>query len=192
MTSSPVSSTWTPAGPGPLVAVDVEEGRELGEDVVEAPRLAAALAGEGVAVHGVAGPHDGVALGLDRPHERREQLVDPVGPEAGDEGEAAREAVGVQPLAQRHDLARACSSGRSCTPIGLLMPERNSTWAPSSWRVRSPTQTMWAEQSYQSPVSESTPGEALLVGEDQRLVARPEVDLVQPLLGAEVDAAGAP
>ena len=41
-------------------------------------------------------------------------------------------------------------------PTGLLMPERNSRWAPSSWRVRSPTQTMWAEQSYQSPVSEST------------------------------------
>ena len=48
---------------------------------------------------------------------------------------------------------------------------------------------MWAEQSYQSPVSESTPGQALLVGEDQRLVAREEVDLVQPLFGAEVDAA---
>ena len=34
------------------------------------------------------------------------------------------------------------------------------------------------------------PGQALLVGQDQRLVARPEVDLVQALLGAEVDAAG--
>ena len=33
-------------------------------------------------------------------------------------------------------------------------------------------------------------GQALLVGEDQRLVAREEVDLVQALLGAEVDPAG--
>ncbi len=33
-------------------------------------------------------------------------------------------------------------------------------------------------------------GEAFLVGEDQRFVAREEVDLVQPLLGREVDAAG--
>ena len=28
-------------------------------------------------------------------------------------------------------------------------------WAPSSWRVRSPIHSMWAEQSYQAPVSES-------------------------------------
>ncbi len=33
------------------------------------------------------------------------------------------------------------------------------------------------------------PGQALLVGEDQCLVARPEVDLVQPHFSAQVDAA---
>ena len=32
-------------------------------------------------------------------------------------------------------------------PRGLATPRRNSTWAPSSWRVRSPTHNMWAEQS---------------------------------------------
>lgn len=32
-------------------------------------------------------------------------------------------------------------------PRGLAIPRRNSTWAPSSWRVRSPTHTIWAEQS---------------------------------------------
>ena len=46
--------------------------------------------------------------------------------------------------------------GPTFAPTGLLMPARNSRCAPSSWRVRSPTQTMWAEQSYQSPVREST------------------------------------
>ena len=45
--------------------------------------------------------------------------------------------------------------GPTLQPTGLLMPETNSTCAPSSCRVRSPTQIMWAEQSYQSPVSES-------------------------------------
>ena len=45
--------------------------------------------------------------------------------------------------------------GPSLTPIGLCTPEKNSTCAPSSCRVRSPIQSRCAEQSYQSPVSES-------------------------------------
>ena len=49
----------------------------------------------------------------------------------------------------------AVAEGPSLQPIGLPTPRRNSTWAPSSWRVRSPIHSMWAEQSYQSPVSES-------------------------------------
>ena len=51
------------------------------------------------------------------------------------------------------------SSGLAVGPIlrpsGLCTPEKNSTCAPSGWRVRSPIQSMWAEQSYQSPVVES-------------------------------------
>ena len=45
--------------------------------------------------------------------------------------------------------------GPSLTPSGLWTPAKNSTWAPSACRVRSPIQSMCAEQSYQSPVSES-------------------------------------
>ena len=45
--------------------------------------------------------------------------------------------------------------GPTLHPIGLPTPRRNSTWAPSSSRVRSPTQSMCAEQSYQPPVVES-------------------------------------
>ena len=45
--------------------------------------------------------------------------------------------------------------GPSLQPTGLRMPAQNSMWAPSSWRVRSPIQTMCAEASYQSPVSVS-------------------------------------
>ena len=45
--------------------------------------------------------------------------------------------------------------GPTLTPSGLWTPEKNSTCAPSGWRVRSPIQSMWAEQSYQSPVRES-------------------------------------
>ncbi len=86
------------------------------------------------------------------------------------------------------------SSGVALGPIldatGLPTPDRNSRWAPSSWRVRSPTQSMWAEQSYQLAGQGVPAGQRLLVAEDQRLVAGAEVDLVQPGLGLEVDAAG--
>ena len=62
VTSSPVSSTCTPAGPGAHLAVGPEEPLELADDVVEPPGLLAPFGGEGVAVHGVADPDHRVAL----------------------------------------------------------------------------------------------------------------------------------
>ena len=41
------------------------------------------------------------------------------------------------------------------SPIGFLMPFIYSMWAWSSWRVRSPIHSRWAEVSYQSPEVES-------------------------------------
>ena len=45
--------------------------------------------------------------------------------------------------------------GPSFTPIGLRMWLSSSTWAPSSWRVRSPIQTKWLDTSYGVSVRES-------------------------------------
>ena len=45
--------------------------------------------------------------------------------------------------------------GPSLTASGLCTPEKNSTWASSIPRVRSPIQSRCAEQQYQSPVVES-------------------------------------
>ena len=45
--------------------------------------------------------------------------------------------------------------GPSLTPIGLAMRLSSSTWAPSSWRVRSPIHTKWLETSYGCSVRES-------------------------------------
>ena len=56
---------------------------------------------------------------------------------------------------QSSTTSSAVAVGPSLTPSGLLTPAKNSTCAPPSWRVRSPIQSMCAEQSYQSPVSES-------------------------------------
>ena len=95
---------------------------------------------------------------------------------------------GIQPLAELDDLL-GVAVGPSLTPSGLWTPEKNSTCAPSSSRVRSPIQSMCAEQSYQSPVSESRRVSALLVVEQQPLVARPDVDLVELRRRREVDPA---
>lgn len=45
--------------------------------------------------------------------------------------------------------------GPSLMPSGLAICEQNSMCAWSSWRVRSPIQTMWPEVSYSLPVRES-------------------------------------
>src|SRR5580704_2167806 len=73
------------ARPGALVAVDSEERAQLGQDVVETAGLAAARAGEGVPVHRVGGPDDGLALGLDGPDQGREQVLDLVRTQPGDQ-----------------------------------------------------------------------------------------------------------
>ena len=62
-------------------------------------------------------------------------------------------------------------------PMGFFRPRRNSTWAPSSWRVRSPIHRKWAEQPYHWPVRLSTRVKRLLVVRQQGLVAGVEVGL---------------
>mmetsp|Transcript_8772 Transcript_8772/g.18202 ORF Transcript_8772/g.18202 Transcript_8772/m.18202 type:complete len:251 (-) Transcript_8772:671-1423(-) len=57
------------------------------------------------------------------------------------------------------------------TPRGLLTPRQNSKWAPSSCRVRSPTQSMCAEQSYQRPVVESMRVKACSYGKSKHSCA---------------------
>ncbi len=58
-------------------------------------------------------------------------------------------------VSHRPTTSAGLAAGPSFTPSGLWTPAKNCTWAPSSPRVRSPIHSMWAEQSYQSPVSES-------------------------------------
>ncbi len=55
----------------------------------------------------------------------------------------------------RVSASSAVVVGPSLTPIGLRMREANSMCAPSSWRVRSPIQTMCPDTSYSLPVRES-------------------------------------
>ena len=91
-------------------------------------------------------------------------------------------------------LSRAASAsassavvvGPSLTPIGLRMWRSSSTWAPSSWRVRSPIQTKWPETSYGVLGARVDAGHRVLVLQHQRLVAGVEVDPVE-LVGVGAD-----
>ncbi len=51
--------------------------------------------------------------------------------------------------------SRGLALGPTLKPSGLCTPAKKAACAPSGCRVRSPIQSMCAEQSYQSPVSES-------------------------------------
>ena len=178
-----------PTGPGPLGAVHVEERPQLRQDVVEAARLVATLAGERVPVHGVADPHDGVALGLDGPHDGWQQRVDLVCSQPGDEREATGEALWVQALADRHDLGRgAAGPDLGADRIVDARQELEMGTVELAGTVAHPDHV---GRTVVPVVGQGVdPGQALLVGQDQRLVTRPEVDLVQTLFGSEVDATG--
>ena len=66
--------------------------------------------------------------------------------------------------------------GPHFSPIGLAMPRQNSTWAPSSWRVRSPIQSeVGASCRTSGPRSNIDAGHRLLEAEQQRLVAGEEL-----------------
>ena len=95
-------------------------------------------------------------------------------------------------LSGSHSASSSAGStvGPTLQPIGLPTPRRNSTWAPSRSRVRSPIHSMCAEQSYQSSGQRVLAGQRLLVAEDQRLVAGVDVDLAEVRVGLGVDAAG--
>jgi hypothetical protein len=171
------------------VTVHVEERAQLRQDVIEAARLVAALAGERVPVHGIADPHHGVALALDGPEDRRQQHPDLVGSQSRDEREAARAPVGVQALADRHDLLRGAAGpdlgadrvvdAREELEVGAVEMAGSIAHPDHVGRAVVPVAREGVDA-----------GQALLIGQDQCLVARPEVDLVETLLRPQVDAAG--
>ena len=177
-----------PARPCPDLPVRSEEPLDLAQHVVEAPRLVSRRRSRRCSRASDRTPRrPGSPLSRTARDERRQQLAA--------RRSAPSRATSVSRPGMRSGLSRSQSAtsssgvvvGPTLAPIGLWTPERNSTCAPSSCRVRSPTQRKCAEQAYQSPVVESRAHERLLVVEEQRLVARPHVDLVDRALVAEVD-----
>ena len=141
VTSSPVSSMWMPPGQRAERAVHLEEALDLVHDVVEAAGLVPPAASIGVAVHGVADPRDlragrvtfSTIVGST-------SRILPAPKRVMNESRPGT-LSGLSRSISCERRRRASSVGPSFTPIGLRMREAKSTCAPSSWRVRSPTQT---------------------------------------------------
>src|SRR3954464_7084447 len=83
------------AGPGAQGTVHVEEAEHLVDDAVEVAGLVAGRGLVGVAVHGVALPHDLVPAGGDLLDDRRQDVADLAVAHAADQRELAREALRV-------------------------------------------------------------------------------------------------
>src|SRR5207248_9257622 len=97
------------AGVRALGAMDGEERLALAQDALEGPRLVAARGGDGVAVHGIARPHDHLSLALDGTDERRQVLADLVGAVAADQRQPAWLVVGAEDV---HEFEEAIGGER--------------------------------------------------------------------------------
>src|SRR5882724_5106724 len=88
------------AGMGALSGMDREEAFDLGEDAVERTGLVAGGRTDGVAVHGIAGPHDDAAFALHGADQARQVIADLVGAEPVDQGQPPRLVVRVEHVDQ--------------------------------------------------------------------------------------------
>ena len=84
--------------------MDLEVALDLVDHVVERARLVATAGLEGVAVHRIAHPHDGIAARLDLLHDRRQCVAHLGRAHAGDQAQPAGHAVGVEHLDRLEDL----------------------------------------------------------------------------------------
>src|SRR5688572_27130556 len=85
---------------GAQAAVHLEVAEHLVDHAVEVPRLVAVRGLVGVAVHRVALPHHLGAGGGDLLHDRRQRVADLAVAHPADQGEPARDVLGVELLAQ--------------------------------------------------------------------------------------------
>ena len=97
-----------------FATMNVEEGLDLAQDEVEGPGLIAAGCLDGVAVHGIARPHHGLAFALHGADQSRQVLAHLVGAEAADE----REPPGLVRWIQRFDQAQELVGPASRSDFG--------------------------------------------------------------------------
>ena len=179
VTSSPVSSTCTPPGQTSSARQHVEELLDLVHHRVEVAGLVAALVHERVAVHRVARPHDRVAGALHRPQQRRaaarRRCRRPC-------GSTSVSRPGSRPGSRRrhsvdHVVGRRVGPDLHADRVLHAREELDVRAVELAGALTDPQQVRGAVV----PVAGEAvaAGERLLVAEQQRLVRRVEVDLVQ-------------
>ena len=174
--------------PDPLGAARGEEALDLVHDRVEAAGLHARIRLEDVCVHRVAGPHDGM-LGLPNgAKERRQELEDVLRPHPRNEGQPAGHPRGVEPFADLDQLVggrrgpdlhaqRVVHAGEELDVGAVELPRA----LPDPEHVGRAVVPV--------PGGRVAAGERLLVVEHEPFVARPDVNLMELLLGDDVDPA---
>ena len=151
--------------------------------------LYAGRGAEDVRVHRVARPDDRVAGLGHRLHDRRERIGDAPGAHPADQGEPAGRAVGVEPLAQVEHVGRARGGADLAAERVADAGEELGVGAVRRARALPHPQHVRGAV-VPAPGERVAPRQRLLVVEQEALVARPHVHLVQPPLALEVDAAG--
>src|SRR6266850_793861 len=94
------------AGMRAFSGVDREERLHLRQHAVERTGLVARGRGDGVAMHGIAGPHHDTPFPLHGADQRREMIADLVGAEAVDQCQPPRLVVGVEDVDQLQQFVR--------------------------------------------------------------------------------------
>src|SRR5712675_88878 len=128
--------------------MDAEGYVEFLQDVLEAPRLDAPAGGLGVAVHRIAAPQHAVAGAAHRFDHARQMLLDVLDAEAVNQRQAAGWFCGLR-IATSSCNHSSLIAAPTLTPIGLAMPRKYSTCAPSTVAVRMPIQGMCVDRLYQ-------------------------------------------
>ena len=88
---------------GALGLMHRKEGADLAHDAVEGAGLEAARR-NGVAMHGIAGPHNRAPLLLHRTHQRRQALTRLFRAETGDQGQATGLVGGVEDVDEAQQI----------------------------------------------------------------------------------------
>ena len=166
-----------------------EEAPQLAQHVVEASSLVPAGVHEGVAVHRVAGPQHRVTAHRDRPQQRGEPLGDSGGAHAGEQHQASGQATRVQALTERDDVVGARSRA-DLDPDRVVHPGEE-LHVGALWFVCPLTGPEQMRRAVVPVAGDAVAaGQRLLVLEQQCLVRRPHIDLVQGELTLQVDPAG--
>jgi len=126
------------------------EDADFFEYVIKVPCFLAEIVPVSVAVHRIATPNYLETFSHNSSNERRQAILDLIRAKPGDDGETPRFIVRIKP---GNELLYVINIivGTDFKSDRITNTAEEFHMAPSTWRVRSPIQSIWALQSYQSP-----------------------------------------